>query len=92
VAKDFGVDILLPNDWTYDIARLISGFKPALVIPGHANELGHSLDKRQSHAFSFERKMGSSRFGGTRNAGYAAPLVVMTWGESYHYEPAHAKR
>ena len=52
------------------------------------NELGHSLDKRQSYAFSSERKIGSSRFGGNEAVGYAAPLVVMTWGESYHYERA----
>ena len=87
VSKHFKVDILLPNDWTYDIARMVRGFNPALVIPGHANELGHSLDKRQSYAFSFERKLGSSRFGGNEDVGYAAPLVVMTWGESFHYEP-----
>ena len=88
VAKHFRVDILLPNDWTYDISRVVRGFNPALVIPGHENELGHSLEKRESYLFSFQRKVGSSRFGGSEKVGYAQPLVVMVWGESYHYEPA----
>jgi L-ascorbate metabolism protein UlaG (beta-lactamase superfamily) len=80
------VDILMPNDWTFDIARLVKGFDPAVVIPGHANELGHEVAKRQPYLLSYERKNGSFRFGGTPLVGYPNPLVVLTWGESYHYE------
>jgi L-ascorbate metabolism protein UlaG (beta-lactamase superfamily) len=86
VANRFHVHILLPNDWSYDLARLVRGFNPDVVVPGHANELGHGIEKRQTYAFSYERKAGSRRFGGNSNVGYANPLVVMTWGESYHYE------
>jgi len=87
VAEHFQIDILMPNDWTYDLARMVRGFNPALVLPGHANELGHPVEKRQSYLLSFERKMGSSLFGGSRSVGYSVPVMVMTWGESYHYEP-----
>ncbi len=91
VAKNFRVDILLPNDWTYDISRMVRGFNPVVVIPGHENELGHSPEKRQPYLFSFQRKLGSSRFGGSEKVGYAQPLVVMAWGESYHYEPSRTE-
>jgi len=87
VAKNHHVDILLPNDWTYDIARVVRGFNPALVIPGHANELGHEPAKRQPYMLSFERKRGSTAFGG-KGQGYEQPLVILTWGEAYQYEPS----
>ena len=86
VAQGFRVDILLPNDWAYDIARMVRGFNPSLVIPGHANELGHPVEKRQPYWFSYQRKTGSDRLGGSARVGYPAPMLVMTWGESYHYE------
>ena len=92
VGERFRVDILLPNDWTYDIARMVRGFHPSLVIPGHANELGHSVQKRQPYWFSYQRKTGSDRFGGSERTGYSEPLVVMAWGESYHYELRDAVR
>ena len=92
VGSRFPVDILLPSDWTYDIARMVRGFAPALVIPGHQNELGHEVAKRQPYLLSFERKAGSSRFGGSAGVGYDAPLVVLSWGESFHYEPAEKAR
>ena len=87
VAQRFRVDILLPNDWTYDLARMVRGFRPALVIPGHANEIGHETAKRQPYALSYQRKAGSDRFGGSALSGYAEPMLVLAWGESYHYEP-----
>ena len=93
VAQRFRVDLLLPNDWTYDIARMVRGFRPSLVIPGHANELGHAVEKRQPYGFSYQRKTGSDRFGGSARVGYTEPMLVMTWGESFHYErPAAARQ
>jgi L-ascorbate metabolism protein UlaG (beta-lactamase superfamily) len=86
------VDILLVNDWTYDIARLVKGFAPAVVVPGHANELGHPVAKRQPYLLSLQRKAGSSRFGGGENVGYSHPLVVMAWGEAYRYERPEDRR
>ena len=92
VAQRFQVDLLLPNDWTYDIARMVRGFHPSLVIPGHANELGHTVEKRQPYWLSYQRRAGSERFGGTATAGYTEPMLVMTWGESFHYERAAPQR
>lgn len=85
VRKHHRTDILLPNDWTYDIVRMVRGFDPAVVIPGHENELGHPVHKRQPHLFSLDRKTGSDRFGGSKRVGYTHPLVIMAWGERFHY-------
>lgn len=70
------VDILMPNCWTTDIARMARGFDPELIITGHENELGHSIDHREPYWLTYDRMSRSSY-----------PLVLMTWGESYHYTP-----
>jgi L-ascorbate metabolism protein UlaG (beta-lactamase superfamily) len=81
------VDVLLPNCWTTDIARAVRGFDPELVITGHENEMGHTIDHREPYWLTYQRKTGSDRFGGSKLIGYDKPLLVMTWGESYHYLP-----
>lgn len=81
------VDVMLPNCWTSDIARTVKGFDPELVITGHENEMGHSIDHREPYWLTYQRRIGSDRFGGSRLIGYDNPLLVMTWGESYHYMP-----
>ena len=65
---------------------------PELVITGHENEMGHAIDHREPYWLTYQRKVGSDRFGGSRLIGYDVPLLVMTWGEAYHYRPpAQAK-
>lgn len=86
VHKHFDVDVLLPNCWTTDIVRVTKGFKPAVMITGHENELGHTIDHREPYWLSYQRREGSDRFGGSRDTGYDTPLILMTWGESYHYQ------
>ena len=87
VGQHHRVDVLMPNCWSMDIVRLIQGFDPQLVITGHENEMGHTIDKRVPYWLTYERKTGSDSYGGSRTEGYDKPLVVMTWGESYHYKP-----
>lgn len=87
VSRHHEVDVLMPNCWTTDIARMVKGFDPALVITGHENEVGHTIDHREPYWLTYQRKTGSSRFGGDPKVGYSHPLVLMTWGESYHYRP-----
>jgi L-ascorbate metabolism protein UlaG (beta-lactamase superfamily) len=79
------VDVLMPNCWTTDIVRVAQGFNPALIITGHENEMGHTIDHREPNWLTYQRKEGSDRFGGSRDVGYSQPLILMTWGESYHY-------
>ena len=66
----------MPNCWTTDIIRMIQGMRPRVVITGHENELGHSIDHREAYWRTYERLEGSP-----------APCVLMAWGESYHYKP-----
>jgi len=87
VSQHHEVDVLMPNCWTTDIVRMVQGFDPAVVITGHENEMGHTIDHREPYWLSYQRKTGSERFGGDPEVGYDHPLVLMTWGESYHYKP-----
>jgi hypothetical protein len=80
------VDVLMPNCWTTDIVRVAKGFNPAIIITGHENEMGHTIDHREPYWLTYQRRDGSDRFGGSRDVGYDTPLILMTWGESYHYK------
>ena len=56
---------------------------PRLVLPGHENVLGHPLDDRVPY-------WGDSEYLGLTypellRSDY--PVVVMAWGESFHYSP-----
>lgn len=86
VAGHYKVDVLLPNCWTTDIVRVSKGFDPAVLITGHENELGHTIDHREPYWLSYQRRQGSDRFGGSKELGYETPLILMTWGESFHYK------
>ena len=77
------VDILLPPSWTNEIHRIVMGFDPKLVIPGHENELGHSLDDRVP--FWGDSEFLELTYAELKASNY--PVVIMTWGESYHYFP-----
>ncbi len=70
------VDILLPNCWTTDMPRLVRGINPRVVITGHENELGHTVDHRESFSKTY----------GIIEA-VDCPCVVMSWGERYRFEP-----
>ena len=86
VAQHHVVDVLMPNCWTTDIVRVARGFNPAVIITGHENEMGHTIDHREPYWLNYQRRTGSERFGGSRDVGYDTPLILMTWGESYHYK------
>jgi L-ascorbate metabolism protein UlaG (beta-lactamase superfamily) len=75
VSEHFKVDVLMPNCWTTDPPRASRGYDPRLIIPGHENELGHSIDHREAYALNYSRW----------DVPY--PKIMMTWGESYHYKP-----
>jgi L-ascorbate metabolism protein UlaG (beta-lactamase superfamily) len=86
VGKHHVVDVLMPNCWTTDIVRVADGFNPSIIITGHENEMGHTIDHREPYWLTYQRRKGSERFGGSKGIGYHTPLILMTWGESYHYK------
>lgn len=75
VGENYWIDVLLPNCWGRNPPRQAKGFNPELIIPGHENELGHSIDHREAYALDYSRWQ------------VPYPKVIMTWGESYHYIP-----
>ncbi|MCK5700510.1 MAG: MBL fold metallo-hydrolase, partial [Cyclobacteriaceae bacterium] len=80
VSEHHNVDILLPPSWTNEIYRIVKGFNPKLVIPGHENELGHTVDDRVP--FWDDSEYLELTYPELKASEY--PLVIMTWGESYH--------
>ncbi|MFC2124081.1 MBL fold metallo-hydrolase [Bacteroidota bacterium] len=85
VGNNHKVDVLMPNCWTTDIVRVAKGFDPAIIITGHENEMGHTIDHREPYWLTYQRRTGSERFGGSKDVGYDHPLILMAWGESYHF-------
>lgn len=75
IGRQHKVDVLLPNCWTRDIARIVRGVNPFLVITGHENEMAHSVDHREDYTQTYSRLWG-----------VPYPMVLMTWGESYQYQ------
>jgi L-ascorbate metabolism protein UlaG (beta-lactamase superfamily) len=68
------IDVLMYN--SYMSPTWIRGFDPDLVISAHENELGHGIHSR--HPFwKMHRRAESIRY----------PLLVMSWGEAFHYIP-----
>jgi L-ascorbate metabolism protein UlaG (beta-lactamase superfamily) len=68
------VDVLLPNCWATDIQRLARGVNPKLILTGHENEMGHTVDHREDYTQTYNHLF-QVRY----------PFLVMGWGESYHY-------
>ncbi len=73
------IDVLLFNDWTVSQSPgALRGYNPRLVIGGHYDELGHdNVNARAPY------------WRGLAHADKAVyPWLVMTWGESFHYDRA----
>ena len=75
VKKDIPeVDVLLINCWAMELKTHVDGFSPKLVITGHENEMGHTIDHREAYWMSYLK---------LDELGY--PYSLMTWGEHYSY-------
>lgn len=81
VAVNHHVDVLIPPSWTNEIYRIVKGFKPKLVIPGHENELGHPVDDRVP--FWEDSEFLQLTYPELKKSTFKT--LIMTWGESYHY-------
>lgn len=74
IGRDHIVDALLVNCWTNELGRVIRGVNPELVITGHENEMGHTVDHREDYTQTYNHLF-EVRY----------PFTVMTWGESFLY-------
>ncbi len=88
VAKNHKVDVLIPNAWTTDIFRIVKGFNPKLVLPGHEIEMGHTVWDRLP--FWGDDKYLELNYADLKKSKY--PVAVLAWGESYQYNPAIASQ
>jgi len=70
------VDVLLVQCWMMPMEKFVSGVKPSLVICGHENEMGHTIDHREAYWLTF-RRMSEVK----------VPYIVMAWGEHVKYIP-----
>ena len=66
------VDVLLAQCWMMPMHEFVAGFNPSLIICGHENEMGHTIDHREAYWLTFRRM-----------AEVKVPFVVIAWGESY---------
>jgi len=81
VSEKYEVDIMMPTAWTTDIFRIVKGFDPKLVLPGHELELGHTVWDRLR--FWGDEKYLGLNYGELKKSKY--PVAVMVWGEAYDY-------
>ncbi len=88
VYKNHKVDILMPNAWTMDISRIARGFNPKLVVPGHELELGHTVWDRLP--YWGDDKYLELNYAELKKSKY--PVLVLIWGESYHYIPTKSAK
>lgn len=72
--KKYKIDVLMPNCWTNDPLRMAKGFAPKLILPGHENEMAHTVDHREDWTQTY-----------TRWEGARVPVVTLAWGESIAY-------
>jgi L-ascorbate metabolism protein UlaG (beta-lactamase superfamily) len=70
IGQQHDVDILLAHCWMRPMEQIVTGIDPALVILGHENEMGHTIDHREAYWLTFRRI-----------AALTHPAVVMAWGE-----------
>lgn len=83
VKKLHKVDVLMPNAWTTDIFRIVRGFNPKIVMPGHELEMGHVVWDRLPYWGDDEYL--ELNYAELKKSKY--PVIVTVWGESFHYTP-----
>jgi L-ascorbate metabolism protein UlaG (beta-lactamase superfamily) len=69
------IDVLMINCWANSLYDTIEGLSPKVVLTGHENELGHTIDHRESYWTSYI-KLGDIK---RKNC-------LMTWGEMFNYK------
>ena len=74
VKKDVDIDVLLINTWAEQPDRLIVGLDPNIILPGHINEMDHTISHREPYWKSYRLwKNGGDK------------VVHLFWGEKFCY-------
>lgn len=69
------LDVLMINCWANNLPETVKGFDPKLVLFGHENELGHTIDHREAYWLSYDKLEAVDR-----------AKCLMTWAECYWYK------
>lgn len=70
------LDILIIDCWAMELKDTIEGFSPRLVVSGHENEMGHTIDHREAFWLT-QYKFDSMNL--------SIPSVILCWGEGFRY-------
>lgn len=68
------LDILIIDCWALELEETVAGFSPRLVVSGHENEMGHTIDHREAFwltQYKFDT--------------LPVPSVILSWGEGYRF-------
>lgn len=76
------LDVLIINCWSNDFNDYVKGFNPKLIISGHENELGHTIDHREAFWLTYYK------FGEVYKL--TKPYVIMGWGEWFNFKSKYA--
>jgi L-ascorbate metabolism protein UlaG (beta-lactamase superfamily) len=71
---DVDIDVLMVNTWTADPDRLVKGLNPKLILPGHVNEMDHTILGRIPFWKSYKFWKNSEK-----------KTVHLFWGEPFVY-------
>lgn len=66
------VDALIMDCWISDMEEIVEDFNPRIVITGHENEMGHSIDHREPFWLTYQKMEKIKK-----------PSLIMGWGEWY---------
>jgi hypothetical protein len=73
------LDVLVINCWSNHFNEYVSGFSPKVIVTGHEDELGHSIDHREAFWLTYYKMEEVFKV--------SVPYVIMAWGEAYAYRP-----
>lgn len=78
------VDVLICNCWSFNIARLVRGVNPRLVLPTHHLEMSHEPSHRETYEQTYGRYDGTNTsFDSREGDGYQGyPMSALAWGET----------
>ena len=74
IKNDVDIDILMINTWTLSPDRLAKGLDPEIILPGHMNEMDHSILGRIPYWKSYQFWRNSKE-----------KTIHLFWGEPYFY-------
>ena len=69
------LDILIIDCWALELEETVDGFSPRLVVFGHENEMGHTIDHREAFWLTQEK-----------SKTLPVPSVILSWGEGYRFQ------